>query len=90
MTAILIVNFIASALVFFGVVFAVFSKHVCDGILIKKGLVALAFGAAANAMHPDTHTQVWIICSLAAIVVFVGIRLVVAKIMHKKPIFLVF
>ena len=90
MTLLYIVNLIASFIASGGLTYAVFSKHVCDGILIKKGLCAAAIGFVANGLQPNLHSQVWIACSMAAIMLFAVIRIAAARVRHKKPVFLVF
>lgn len=90
MVLFLTINTVASLIAFAGLTYAMFSKHVLDGILIKKGLAAAAFGFAANAVHPTIHSQLWIACSFAALVLFVCIRILEARIKREKPVFLVF
>lgn len=90
MDALHILNFIVWVIVAGGVVWATHSKHVCDGIFIKIGMASLAFGALANAQHPNFHSQLWIGVSIAAIVVFFLTRIIVARLTKQKPVFLVF
>lgn len=88
MTMVELLNVLASGVIFAGVTWACFSPSVCDGILIKKGLIALALGAAANMVNPSGHAKLWILCSLALIVVFIGVRIVQARMKHRSPVFI--
>lgn len=88
MAAFYILNAIASAIVCGGLTFAIISKHVCDGVLIKKALVACAIGFAANAVTPSLNSILWITVSFAALVIFVLIRCIQAHFTHQKPIFI--
>lgn len=86
-------NLSASAVIFFGVTWAVYSKHICDGVIIKITMVGLAFGAAADfaAVLRNMSTgyaKLWIMCSVAAFVLAIFLRLLHAKICHEKPCFI--
>lgn len=83
-------NFVIWGSVVGGLMWATHSRHVCDGILIKIGLASLAIGAAAQAMKPTFHSQLWIGCSLAAVIFFFLIRMGEAKIKGRKPKFVAF
>lgn len=90
MNTFFILNCIACLIAVVGLSYAMFSKHVCDGILIKKALAALALGFAAQAFTPSPHSQLWIACSMAGLCVAVAIRLLEARAKHQPPVFLVF
>lgn len=83
-------NFTVWGLVVLGIMWATHSRHVCDGVLIKIGLASLALGAAANALKPTFNSQLWIGCSMAAVIIFFLVRLGEAKIKGQKPVFLAF
>lgn len=90
MLALTLANMIPSLIAAIGIGLAVISPHVCDGVLIKKALVGLIFGLVANGVHPSSNAKLVIVWSLAALVLFVGLRLYEAHRQHRKPIFLVF
>lgn len=81
-------NAIASLIAFGGITAAIFSQHVRDGVLIKKGLASTALGFAANAINPTINSQLWIAISVAATVIFIGLRIYRAKLKHEKPVFI--
>lgn len=77
-----VLGVIASVVLFIGSFWAVFSKCIHDGILMKKGLIVLAFGSCANAWNPSFNAQITIIVSLAFI-----LTVLIWKVSHNKVIF---
>jgi len=84
------INFFSWSLVVLGIMWATHSRHICDGVLIKFGLIFLAVGAAANAAKPTFESQVWIGCSLVAILIFFLARILKAKVRGQTPVFISF
>jgi hypothetical protein len=82
-----ILNAVASFIAFGGITAAIFSQHVRDGVLIKKGLASTALGFAANAINPTFNSQLWITASIGVTFIFIGLRIYKAKLKHAKPIF---
>lgn len=85
-----LLNSIVWMIVVAGIMYATHSKHVCDGVLIKIGLIGLALGAAAQSVKPTYYSQLWIGASVASIVIFFILRVALCKMRGKKPEFFAF
>lgn len=85
-----LLNLIISGFAFGVCAWAVHSKHVHDGILLKIGIAGFAIGVAANGLHPSDNAKWWIFASTGVMVVAIGLRYVTAWIKHRRPVFLTF
>lgn len=84
------INFFCWSTLVLVIMWATHSRHICDGVLIKCGLIFLAIGAAANAVKPTFESQVWVGCSLLVIMIFFLARILDAKVRGQTPVFISF
>lgn len=84
----LLINFLASLIIFSGSTWACFSKFICDGIFLKQGLIVVAFGAFANMVNPNGHAKLILICGIALMIAAIAYRWYFAKINQRKAVFI--
>lgn len=90
MSVLYAINFMVWGSIVLAIMWATHSRHICDGILLKVGLASLALGAAANALKPTFNSQLWIGCSIVALILFAFVRIGEAKTKGRDPVFVAF